>query len=201
MARARPFRPDKRKNRGSQSEWTVRPDIGDFFFTGTGRRGTITEDWEYRYHGHLTRNWPNAAADQRPFLVGSVLRAKSHNGVPIRSPAGVTFSFIAVKQRPPFTWELSGSWAYRGFHNEIAPQPAHELILQQAVLKLESPPPHTLEGAIEWPGGFLDLKGTVRHGKEFTNFELVGTGRRGTSTEGWEYRYHGYPGWGAGGNA
>jgi len=41
----------------------------------------------------LAHTWPNGI-DQVPALVGSVIRAKPHNG----SPAGVVASFIAVKQ-------------------------------------------------------------------------------------------------------
>jgi hypothetical protein len=28
-------------------------------FGGIGRSGTQTDGWEYRFHGHLTRQWPN----------------------------------------------------------------------------------------------------------------------------------------------
>jgi hypothetical protein len=48
-----------------------------FDIVGTGRTGTETAGWEYRYHRHLTRNWPTAV-DQRPALVGSVIREKAH---------------------------------------------------------------------------------------------------------------------------
>ncbi|MER8790160.1 hypothetical protein NKH71_20255 [Mesorhizobium sp. M0983] len=60
---------------------------------GTGRPGTQTENWEYDYFGYLAHSWPNGVA-QVPALVGSVLRAKPHNG----APAGYAASFIAVKQ-------------------------------------------------------------------------------------------------------
>jgi hypothetical protein len=79
----------------------VQPDAlgyetSSFEIVGTGRPDTYTAGWEYHYHGHLTR-WPDHI-DDRPPLVGSVFRAKTHNGVPPRSPAGEVFSFIAVKQ-------------------------------------------------------------------------------------------------------
>jgi hypothetical protein len=60
---------------------------------GFGRAGTSTEGWEYDYHAALAYHWP-AGVDQVESLVGSVLRAKPHNG----QPAGVTASFIAVRQ-------------------------------------------------------------------------------------------------------
>ena len=200
---------------------TVRPGVGgepaSFDIVGTGRSDSGTADWEYNYHGHLTRNWSHAV-DQRPALVGSVIRVKPHNGQPgggWRSEAGTVYSFIAVKQQPPFTWELSGSWAYRSYHNnpqQVYPPRADpryrrdgpspdtaewpsgkQLILAEGVFKLESPTHTTLQGADE-PSGtgifqavtFLDLKGTVR--PEDASFEIVGTGRQSRK----EYHYQGH---------
>ena len=60
---------------------------------GYGRAGTKTEGWEYDYDAFLGHQWPSGV-DQVPSLVGTVIRAKPHNG----GPAGVTASFIAVKQ-------------------------------------------------------------------------------------------------------
>jgi hypothetical protein len=60
---------------------------------GSGRPGTGTKDWEYDYHAALALQWPNGV-NQVPAIVGTVLRAKPHGG----NPAGVTASFIAVKQ-------------------------------------------------------------------------------------------------------
>jgi hypothetical protein len=60
---------------------------------GIGRAGTPTNGWEYDYHGYLAYPWPNGV-NQVPCLVGSVIRAKPHNG----APAGFVASFIAVKQ-------------------------------------------------------------------------------------------------------
>jgi hypothetical protein len=176
-----------------------------FYAVGTGRPNTDTAGWEYDYHGHLTRNWPNTDPKvQRPLLVGSVFRAKSHNGAPPRSPAGEVFSFIAVKEQPPFTRELSGLWTYRSFLND--PKPLYptalptvpQLILQEALLKLETPTSATLQGGIEWlrgGGDFpLDLRGWIQPGvgDEPSSFGIVGTGRPGTNTEGREYYYEGH---------
>jgi hypothetical protein len=61
--------------------------------TGTGRPNTGTVNWEYDYEGRLAYRWPNGVR-QVPALVGSVIRAKPHNG----NPAGLVASFIAVKQ-------------------------------------------------------------------------------------------------------
>jgi len=72
---------------------------------------------------------------------------------------------------------------------------AHELILQEAVFKLET---HntTLQGTSEWPGGgVLDIDfSTVRpaEGGEPPEFTFAGIGRPGTKTFGWEYRYNGH---------
>ena len=60
---------------------------------GSGRPGTDTADWEYDYHGQLAYRWPHGV-DQRPAIIGNVIRAKPHNG----AAAGVVASFIAVKQ-------------------------------------------------------------------------------------------------------
>jgi len=187
---------------------------------GTGRPGTGTAGWEYRYHGHLLPSGAGlvAAVVDRPILGGSVLRAKAHNGSPPRSPAGKVFSFIAVKQQPVppppsqqfLTSEFAGLWTYRSFLNDPTPvyktarQNADELILQEADFKLETPTNwSTLRGTIEWPGRFLDLQGAVRELESFSatatpgggpavSFEIVGKGRPGTETDGWEYYYRGY---------
>jgi hypothetical protein len=59
---------------------------------GTGRAGTKTDGWEYDYKATTAPKWPNGV-DQVPTLVGTVIRAKPHNG----APAGVVASFIAIK--------------------------------------------------------------------------------------------------------
>jgi hypothetical protein len=61
--------------------------------SGYGRAGTPTAGWEYDYNASLAYQWPNGV-NQTPALVGSVIRAKRHNG----GAAGVVASFIAVKQ-------------------------------------------------------------------------------------------------------
>jgi hypothetical protein len=60
---------------------------------GIGRPNTDTDGWEYDYHAFEAFHWPNGI-DQVQSLVGSVLRARPHDG----NPAGVTASFIAVRQ-------------------------------------------------------------------------------------------------------
>jgi hypothetical protein len=60
---------------------------------GTGRSGTPTANWEYDYRAFMTPKWPNGI-NQIPALVGTVIRAKPHDG----APAGVVASFIAIKQ-------------------------------------------------------------------------------------------------------
>jgi hypothetical protein len=81
---------------GLDLQGIVRPDATGapvVEIVGTGRRGTGTEGWEYDYHGQLAYQWPNGV-NQVPALVGSVIRAKPHDG----APAGYVASFIAVKQ-------------------------------------------------------------------------------------------------------
>jgi hypothetical protein len=172
-------------------------DGANFDIVGAGRPNTPTAGWEYRYHGHLIPGWPKPpdanAVDQRPNLVGSVVRAKPHGN----SPAGSVYPFVAVKGQPPFTSELSGSWIYRNFNPAFVEgdQTPPQLIVGEGVFKLETPTSTTLQGAFELPGGFLDLlNGRVQSGAggEPSSFEIVGTGRPDTSTAGWQYDYHGH---------
>lgn len=78
-------------------EGKIQPASGDgplaVEINGLGRAGTGTDGWEYDYHGFLGYLWPNAVA-QVQSLVGTVIRAKPHDD----QPAGVTASFIAVRQ-------------------------------------------------------------------------------------------------------
>lgn len=76
---------------------TLKPGNSDtpvaFAIVGTGRPGSQTDGWEYDYNGCVAYNWP-AGTNQVPSLVGSLIRARAHNG----APAGYTASFIAVKK-------------------------------------------------------------------------------------------------------
>jgi hypothetical protein len=65
-----------------------------FAIVGTGVAGTPTAGWRYDYRGALAYSWPEAVG-QVPSLVGTVIRVKAHGP---NSPAGVTASFIAVRQ-------------------------------------------------------------------------------------------------------
>lgn len=71
---------------------TVSPS-GQIELTGTGRPGTPTAGWEYKYNGVLAHTWEQGVR-QVPALVGTVLRAKAHG----QSQAGYSTSFIAVKR-------------------------------------------------------------------------------------------------------
>jgi hypothetical protein len=64
----------------------------DIVVIGTGRAGTKTANWEYDYKASTTPKWPNGV-DQVPTLVGTIIRAKPHDG----EPAGLVASFIAIK--------------------------------------------------------------------------------------------------------
>ena len=63
---------------------------------------------------------------------------------------------------PSTPWLLTDTWTYRSFCNELkypyltAPPTAHRLILQEAVLKLETPTDTTLQGTLEWQGSGID---------------------------------------------
>jgi hypothetical protein len=97
---------------------------------------------------------------------------------------------------------LAGKWTYRSFHNNpvpvaddprTAPEKALALIFAEAVFTFEIPSSTTLKGAIDWPGGGLDLQGTIQPGTASAGpvVDIVGTGRPDTGTAGWEYDYRG----------
>ena len=63
-------------------------------FQGVGTDGPSL-GWVYDYVGYLVPRWPNGV-DQRPAIVGSVIRTVPHsNG---QAKAGYVASFIAVKR-------------------------------------------------------------------------------------------------------
>ena len=70
--------------------WTVR-------FQGKGNVGG--EEWIYDYTGFVVPPWPNGV-EQRPAIVGSVIRTIPHSGggPGTVAPAGVVASFYAVRQ-------------------------------------------------------------------------------------------------------
>lgn len=76
---------------------TIKPGSADtpiaFAIVGIGRPGTQTDGWEYDYNGCLAYKWPQGVS-QIPSLVGTVIRAKPHNG----APAGYSASFVAVRK-------------------------------------------------------------------------------------------------------
>ena len=62
-------------------------------------KGVVNGDqWIYDYEGYLVPHWPNGV-DQRPAIVGSVIRTIPHSGSTPGSvaPAGVVCSFYAVR--------------------------------------------------------------------------------------------------------
>ena len=65
-----------------------------FSITGLGLDGTATAGWRYDYRGTLAYAW-SEAVDQVPCLLGTVVRVNAHGP---KAPAGVTASFIAVRQ-------------------------------------------------------------------------------------------------------
>ncbi|MBR0826549.1 hypothetical protein JQ596_13455 [Bradyrhizobium manausense] len=60
---------------------------------GNGRDNTPTANWEYDYRATTAPKWQNGV-NQIPTLVGTVIRAKPHDG----GAAGVTASFISIKR-------------------------------------------------------------------------------------------------------
>jgi hypothetical protein len=101
-----------------------------------------------------------------------------------------------------FAPALVGKWTYRSFHNDPAPvaddpqrapEKALALIFAEAVFRFQVASGVTLTGALDWPGGGLDLEGTIELGAGNADpiVKIVGTGRAGTGTAGWEYDYRG----------
>jgi hypothetical protein len=95
---------------------------------------------------------------------------------------------------------LAGKWTYRSFLNDpaligddpvIAAKKLYDMLFAEAVFTFEIPTDTTLVGKIDWTGGGLDLKGTIRQGDGVPIVEIIGTGRPYTDTAGWEYDYHG----------
>ena len=77
-------------------EGTAQPDgkAGNYIViaVGHGRPNTVTAGWEYDYRAELAYHWQNGV-NQIPALVGSVIRAKAHDG----GAAGYVASFVAVR--------------------------------------------------------------------------------------------------------
>ena len=98
---------------------------------------------------------------------------------------------------------IAGTWTYRSFINTPNPvggdpNQALALIFGEGVLTLTTPSSTAVTGILDFGGGFvLDLQGTVTPGAQGlpVTFEIVGTGRTGTPTDGWEYDYHGSVGY------
>ena len=70
-------------------------------FQGKGVVGGA--EWIYNYRGYYVPNWMNGI-DQRPALVGSIVREIPHPTGPngkSTAPAGFVAQWIAVKQDPP----------------------------------------------------------------------------------------------------
>ena len=112
-----------------------------------------------------------------------------------------TLSELGPVATPTGAW-LAGKWTYRSFHNNPAPvaddpktaaEKALDLIFAEAVFSFELPSGTILKGTIDGDGGGLDLHGTILPdaGGAGPGLEIVGTGRPGTDTAGWEYGYRG----------
>ena len=87
------------------------------------------------------------------------------------------------------TVSIAGAWAYQSYLNS-AGQP----IFGAGTFTFATPTATTLQGTLEFGGGLgLDLQGTIRPATDTCPlaFDIVGTGRAGTGTAGWEYDYNG----------
>lgn len=94
--------------------------------------------------------------------------------------------------------DIAGKWTYRSFHNnpELVgdnQKAALDLIFAEADLIIEPVSNTDFSAQLDWDGGGMDLKGSMTQGSPDTPvaFSIVGYGRPGTSTDGWEYAYNG----------
>jgi hypothetical protein len=94
--------------------------------------------------------------------------------------------------------DIAGKWTYRSFNNDPVqvgddPKKALALIFAEAALLLRPLNNVDFAGLLDWDGGGMDLKGKMIEGSPDTPvaFAIVGYGRQGTSTDGWEYAYNG----------
>ncbi|QIO54593.1 hypothetical protein HA461_25740 (plasmid) [Rhizobium leguminosarum bv. trifolii] len=93
---------------------------------------------------------------------------------------------------------LIGSWTYRSFINNPSPvdgdpDKAIRLFFAEAEFRFEAVSDTEFKGVIDWGSGGLDLAGTIKPGSADTPvaFAIVGLGRPGSQTDGWEYDYNG----------
>ncbi|WP_159009580.1 hypothetical protein [Bradyrhizobium sp. S69] len=96
--------------------------------------------------------------------------------------------------------DIGGKWTYRSFNNDPAlvgndGDKALRLIFAEAIFNFEIVSPTELKGTIDWEGGGLDLKGLIQPADATESFrvKIIGTGRPGTGTAGWEYDYDAGP--------
>lgn len=103
--------------------------------------------------------------------------------------------------------DLVGTWTYRSYYNDPAPvgndpQRAFDLIFAEAQFRFTAVSATEFAGVIDWGSGGLDLAGTLIDGSidAPVGFRIIGLGRPGTGTAGWEYDYRGglAHGWAAG---
>jgi hypothetical protein len=103
---------------------------------------------------------------------------------------------LAQNDKNPESAALAGTWTYRSFNNDPNPvgddaESALRLIFAEAVFTFEIPSSTTLTGKIDWPGGGLDLTGTIEPATEdrMLHVHITGMGRPDTGTATWQYDY------------
>lgn len=130
-----------------------------------------------------------------PLIAAAISLAGLPAAAPAQSPATLSGGPAVDGDGPS---SLAGKWTYRSFHNDAAlvggnPDKALRLIFAEAEFDFQVSPTG-LKGSLDWPGGGLDLQGTVTGGVAGAplSVEIVGTGRLDTDTAGWEYDYRGH---------
>ena len=177
---------------------------------GTGRPGTDTDGWEYRYHGHLTPRWPGRGhvVDQRPTLVGSVIRAKPHKEIEV---TGWLCLFLYRGLEAAFSAAAWPAVPNIGDYRVYGPIEAFTTTLRPFIKRLRNThtnlfcrrpssssklqPARPCKGRLSGeavPRPPRGRSGRASEGGEPSSFQIVGIGRPGTDTAGWEYHYHGH---------
>lgn len=95
--------------------------------------------------------------------------------------------------------DIAGNWTYRSFRNDPTPTDGDPdklaaLLFAEAEFRLQVDDSGNITGVIDWGSGGLDLKGTIRvtAGGGPLTVDMIGTGRPGSQTDGWQYDYYAY---------
>jgi hypothetical protein len=142
---------------------------------------------------------------RRPILAAALAVALASSGIQYAfaqsRPLARSAPARAMTLAAPVSWNLNGKWVYRRYLNRPdimvgsgsdAAATALSLLFGEGIMTLRFTPPNKVTGTFDMGGGYvLDLSGTVVVAGGHTSISMVGPGRAGTPTAGWEYDYNG----------